>query len=182
MKSTTRGTSAARGMSQGTMVAVGLGAVVVAGLAIAAVALAGDSSPATKSPGVGGAADRGFTAGLAGGGGGTGLRVGLGCSLVIEDLAKARGAAFRIGRDAKGLEAARRTLYNFGDCGVTPASPLKVERAQARDFYLVQYELLRGAVAAGYLLRAMAKTQINAMLMVLTLDGISTAGLPTEVA
>lgn len=167
------------GLSTGMVVAIGVGVVVVgAGVAIA-VASTGDSSTSKPSvnPQVGGGAAKGFTVNQ-----GTGLRVGPGCNLEIQDLAAARGAAFRAGRDHNDLEAARRALFNFGECGAGPDfPPLKFPPSLTRDVFLLEYELWRGAVAGGHLLRVQANARIAARLLALSKLGINTDGLPTKV-
>lgn len=161
-------------MSTGVKIGLAVGGVVVVGGGLA-LALAGDSTKPDRFPGRPGGLSVG---GLGGGGlGNTGLHVGLACKVTIDDLDLAKAAAFKAGRAGPNLMAARRALFQFGECGVSdPLNPGK----QALELFVVEFELWRGAAAAGYLTRWNADILIQAARGRLIAAGFDVTNLPTR--
>lgn len=106
----------------------------------------------------------------------SGISVGLGCSVNIYNLARARATAYSLGRSSKTIEQARADLYKFGPCGVSER--LKPTPPQMRNNYLVTYDLLRGAVESKKLHRQEAEALLRDDIFRIALAGVSTADLP----
>jgi len=151
------------------MWALGVAAVVGGALLLASGGASSSSAPsATTRPGVAGGIKSPVSSS-------TGLTVSKTCGIVIHDPNRAQSVAFNLGR-AHALKQAKALLYRAGACGVT--LPLRPTPDQARNNYLVTFQLLRGQVAGYHMVRELAEVMLRDAFFQVAVAKVNTDGLP----
>lgn len=104
-----------------------------------------------------------------------GFTVGVNCTLVVQDLEKARAAAYAFGLAGPTHDEA--VVKVFGGCGMQQKMQIKTFD-DARNLFWLGYEVVRGSLAAGRIDPAVAQAQLTSGLANLAAFGVDTSNLP----